>query len=230
MGVKKGKFIVIDGTDGSGKATQTKLLIKRLKKEGYKVKAIDFPRYCDNFFGKMIGECLVEKYGNFLAIDPHIASVLYAADRWESNEQIKKWLMDGNIVIADRYASSNQIHQGAKISNKKKRIEFLKWLEKLEYETFKIPRPDNIIFLDVPINITLQLLKNKTASERKKYMEGKGDSVENNPKHLYDSQKRAIELLKKYNNWIKIDCVKNRKLMSIKEINNLIWNKIMKII
>jgi len=178
----------------------------------------------------MIGECLAEKYGDFLSVDPHIASVLYSADRWESSEKIKKWLEDGNIVIADRYASSNQIHQGAKIRNEKKRVEFLKWLEKLEYKIFRIPKPDLIIFLDIPVKITLELLKNKNALERKKYLEGKGDQAENNPKHLFDSQKSAIFLVKKLNNWIRINCVRNNKLMSIEEIGSIVWNNLEKII
>src|SRR3989338_2423382 len=98
--MKKGIFIVIDGTDGSGKATQTKLL----------------------------------------------ASILYAGDRFEEKKVIEKWLNEGFVVIADRYASSNQIHQGGKISNSAKRKEFLAWLEDLEYWVFKIPPPDAIIY------------------------------------------------------------------------------------
>lgn len=88
--MKKGKLIVIDGTDGSGKATQVALLMKRLKKEGHTVKMIDFPEYYKNFFGEFIGHCLSEQYYNFLHVHPKIASVLYAADRWESSVEIKK--------------------------------------------------------------------------------------------------------------------------------------------
>ena len=85
-----GKFIVIDGIDGSGKKTQTKLLIERLKREGLKVKTIDFPQYENNFFGKFIGECLVGEHGDFAKLDPKIASVLYGADRFESSQKIEK--------------------------------------------------------------------------------------------------------------------------------------------
>lgn len=230
MNKKGGKFIVIDGTDGSGKATQVKLLVEKLKKKGRKVKTIDFPQYYNNFFGKLIGECLAEKHGDFLAVDPHIASVLYAADRWESSKKIKDWIRKDYVVIADRYASSNQIHQGAKIKNNKERMKFLKWLEELEYKTFNMPKPDLIIFLDIPIEITLKLLKNKTVAEKKKYLEGKGDLAENNPKHLFDSQKSAIFLVKKYNNWLRINCVEKNKLMSIEKINSIIWNNLKKIL
>ncbi len=104
--MKKGKLIVIDGTDGSGKATQVELLRKRLTKEGKTVKIVDFPEYYENFFGKFIGHCLSEQYYNFLKIHPKIASVLYAADRWESKEKIEAWLKKGYIVLANRYVSA----------------------------------------------------------------------------------------------------------------------------
>ena len=134
---RKGKLIVIDGTDSSGKATQTEFLIKRLKKNGWKVKVVDFPDYYLNFFGKFIGHCLSEQYYNFVKVHPKIASVLYAADRYASKNKIKKWLAEGNIVIANRYASANQIHQGGKIANTKKREAFIKWLAEVGYKIFK---------------------------------------------------------------------------------------------
>lgn len=227
---KRGKFIVLDGTDGSGKATQTNLLVKKLKKEGKKVKTIDFPQYKNNFFGKMIGECLVGDYGDFIAIDPHIASALYAADRWESGTTIKRWIDKGYIVIADRYVSSNQIHQGGKIKDAKKRKEFLKWLEKMEFEVFKIPKPDMIVYLDVPCDITKKLLQEKNAINKKRYSVGKKDLAENNKKHLNDSRESAIKLVGEYNNWIKIDCVKKGEMMSIDEIGEIVWDNISKII
>src|SRR3990172_5247244 len=93
----KGKLIVIDGTDGSGKATQTKLLIKHLRRDGRRVEVVDFPEYYTNFFGKFIGHCLSEQYYNFVKIHPKIASVLYAADRFESKDKIEKWLLGGDI-------------------------------------------------------------------------------------------------------------------------------------
>jgi dTMP kinase len=88
-----GKLIVIDGTDGSGKATQVEMLSKRLKGDGYTVKTVDFPEYYQNFFGKFIGHCLSEQYYNFVNVHPKIASVLYAADRFESKGQMEYWGM-----------------------------------------------------------------------------------------------------------------------------------------
>lgn len=226
----KGKFIVIDGTDGSGKATQVSLLTKRLKKKGQKIKQIDFPQYKNNFFGKLIGQCLAGDYGDFIGLDPHLATVLYAADRYESSAKIKKWLEEGYLVIADRYVSSNQIHQGSKISADKERLVFLKWLDKMEHSVFKIPRPDLIIYLDVPIAVTTKLLANKEQELKKVYLKGKKDQAENDKNHLQKSRENAIKLVKKLNKWIKIDCTDGENILSREKINDLIWDKVERLI
>jgi dTMP kinase len=228
--MKKGKFIVIDGTDGSGKATQAKLLINRFRKRKQKVRTIDFPQYDNNFFGKLVGRYLSGEFGSSSQVSPYLASVLYAADRFETKQKIEKWLKDGCVVIADRYASSNQIHQGGKIRDNKKRKDFLGWLEEMEYGVFKIPRPDAIIYLDVPIKFNLQLLQNKSAQDRKKYLKGKKDIHESDLKHMQDAKNSAIKLIKKNNHWIKINCIKKGELMSIEEIGDIIWNKVSEII
>jgi dTMP kinase len=226
----KGKFIVIDGTDGSGKATQTKLLVSRLKENGHKIKTIDFPQYKKNVFGKMVGRYLSGEFGSASEVNPYLASTLYAADRFEAKDKILKWLKSGYIVIADRYASSNQIHQGGKIKDNEERKTFLDWLEIMEYQVFKIPKPDGIIYLDVPLKFTVNLLKEKKAQAKKQYLKGMKDIHENDLEHLQDAKESAIKLVKSLNNWTRIDCVKNNKLMSIKEIHSVVWNKLKKII
>lgn len=227
----KGKFIVIDGADGSGKATQAELLVQRLKKEKKKVKKIDFPQYENNFFGHLLGECLAGKYGDFIAIPSRIASVLYAADRWESSTDIRKWLAEGYIVVADRYVSANQIHQGGKISNPRERARFLKWLDQMEFGVFKIPRPDIIIYLHVPIEIGQQLLKNRVKENKKnKTVKAKKDLAESNLKYLAESQKSAINIVKKNNAWQMIDCSKDGNILSRSEISQMIYDKLKKII
>jgi len=228
--MQKGKLIVLDGTDGSGKATQTKILVQQLKKTGKKVQTIDFPQYEKNFFGKMLGECLIGKYGNWVEIDPHIASVLYAADRWESSLKIKKWLEDGFCVIADRYVSSNQIHQGGKILKKTQRQEFLAWLDQMEFKILKIPRPDLVLYLDVPLEFSQKLMAQTKNLGKKKYQKGQTDLHENNIQHLLNAKKSALKLVQEKNNWVRIDCVKDHQLLSIEEINSLIWQAVEKII
>ncbi|MFZ5982699.1 MAG: dTMP kinase [Patescibacteria group bacterium] len=223
--MKKGKLIVIDGTDGSGKATQTKELVKRLRREGLRARSIDFPRYCDNFFGRFIGECLAGLHGDFSLASPYVASTFFAADRFESSKIIRKWIEDGYIVVTDRYVSANQIHQGGKIKSPKERKKFLEWLEKMEFEIFQIPKPSAIIFLDVPIKITQDLLKNKK-KEKRRYLNGNGDLHENSPSHLHAARKSAIRMVKDKNNWISINCVKSGKLKSVTEVAEDIWQEV----
>jgi len=229
--MSRGKLIVIDGADGSGKATQVELLFKRLKKEGLKVKKIDFPQYEQNFFGELLGECLAGKYGDFISIPPRIASVLYAADRFESSSQVRKWLEAGYVVIADRYASANQIHQGGKIADPRERSIFLKWLDKMEFEIFGIPRPDIIIYLHVPVLVSQELLKNRALeNKKKKTVKAKKDLAESNIKHLAESQASAISIVKKVNNWQMVNCVKDGNILEREEIHDLIYAKLDKLI
>ena len=227
---KKGKLIVIDGTDGSGKATQTGFLIKHLKRDGHKVKVIDFPEYYSNFFGKFIGHCLSEQYYNFVKIHPKIASVLYAADRLESKNKIEKWLKEGYIVVANRYASANQIHQGGKIKNTKKRASFLKWLAEMEYEVFKIPQPDAVFYLSVPIPVVLKLIRDRDNGYARAYLRKKNDVHEKDINFLQNSRKSALWLSKTQKGWIKIECVKNGVLDTRDNIHNQIYAKVKKIL
>jgi len=230
MAKKRGKLIVIDGIDGSGKTTQTALLIKRLKRDRQKVKVISFPQYYSNFFGAFIGHCLKEQYYNFVKTHPKIASVLYAADRNESKEEIKKWLKDGNIVIASRYTSANQIHQGGKIASTAKRENFLKWLAEMEYGVFKIPKPDAVFYLSVPLPIVLKLIKNRKNGKDREYLGKKKDVHEKDVKFMENSRRSALWLAKTQKGWIKIDCEKGDRIDTRENIHQKIYEKIKKII
>lgn len=205
--MQKGKLIVIDGTDGSGKATQVKLLAEYLRSKGHRVKAIDFPCYEENFMGEFIGECLHGKHGDFLAIDPHIVSVLYAADRFESKRTLEKWLKAGYIVLADRYVSANQIHQGGKIPNAKDRAKFLQWLDVLEFGVFGLPKPDCVIYLDVPLTVAKKLLN----QDGKKL-----DLAETDRRYQENSRKSAQWLSRVSSQWKRLVCV-NRGQMKMRE-------------
>ncbi|MEK7136201.1 MAG: thymidylate kinase [Patescibacteria group bacterium] len=226
--MKKGKLIAIDGIDGSGKATQVKLLAERLKKEGFKVKAIDFPRYYDNFFGKLIGEYLSGLYGDFTEVDPRIGSLLYAADRFESSKDIKKWLDDGYIVLSDRYTSANEIHQGGKIFNQQARREFLVWLEKMEYGVFNIPKPDLTILLDVPFEVSKHWLENKITRRSKKYLKGRRDVAEDNLRYLKTSRECSLWLAIHNKTWAKIECCKGMVCMSPDEVGQKVFEIVKK--
>ena len=192
---------------------------------------MDFPEYYKNFFGAFIGHCLSEQYYNFLNVHPKIASVLYAADRFESSKEIQNWLKKGYIVVANRYVSANQIHQGGKIKNAKKRNDFIKWLDEMEYEVFGIPRPDITLYLSLPINIVLQLLKERDSSKMKReYLKKKKDVHEADVNHLINSRKSALWLVKEIPNFIKIDCAPKKEILSREQIHEIVYGKVKKII
>lgn len=226
--MKKGKLIVIDGTDGSGKATQVELLSKTLKEKGYVVKLVDFPDYYNNFFGKFIGHCLTEQYFNFVNIHPKIASVLYAADRFETKEKINEWLKKGYIVLANRYVSANQIHQGGKIANAKKREAFIEWLDEMEYGVFKIPRPDVVFYLSLPMPIILKLIKERNKKTNREYVQKKKDIVEGNIPYLTNSTKSAIWLAKTQKEFVKIDCSAKGQILTREKIHEMIYKEVKK--
>lgn len=180
----KGKLIVIDGSDGSGKATQSKLLVKELKKRGHRVKLVDFPQYGKKSAG-LVEEYLNGKYGEADEVGPYIASTFYAVDRYDASFKLKKWLEQGYIVISNRYVSSSMGHQAGKIKNIKERDKYLDWLYNLEYKMFGIPEPDVTFFLYVDPRKSQTWVDKKGARE---YVGGnKRDIHEGNLKHLQDA-------------------------------------------
>lgn len=230
MAKRKGKLIVIDGTDGSGKATQVELLRKHLLKDGKKVKVVDFPEYYKNFFGKFIGHCLSEQYYNWVNIHPKIASIAYAADRFESSKEINSWLDKGYIVLANRYVSANQIHQGGKIKSAKKRQDFIKWLDEMEYGVFKIPRPDVVFYLNLPMSYINKLIKERNKKTSRSYLGKKKDIVEGNVSYLENSRKSAIWLAKTQKNYQQIDCMGKKEIRTREDIHEEVYEKVKKLL
>lgn len=223
---KKGKLIVIDGTDGSGKATQTKLLLSRLKKQKHKVKVFDFPQYGKKSAGPT-EEYLNGKYGTAKELGPYIPSTFYAIDRFAASAEIKKYLKQKYIVISNRYVTASMGHQGGKISSKKERDKYFKWLNELEYNFFKIPKPDLTLILHVPAHIAQKLVDKK---KKRRYLNGKKRDIhEDDLQHLKSAEKSYLEIAKKFG-YLIIKCVKNQKLMTPKQISELIWEKVNTII
>lgn len=226
----KGKLVVIDGTDGSGKATQVELLANALKKAGHKVKLVDFPEYYKNFFGKFIGHCLSEQYYNFINVHPKIASVLYAADRFESSKEINTYLEKGYIVLANRYVSANQIHQGGKIKSAKKRAEFIKWLDEMEYGVFKIPKPNLVLYLSVPLELSLKMMKERNKNSKRNYVGNKKDVHEVDTDFQKNSRASALWLSKTLPNFIKIDCAEKKDILSREIIHEKVLLEVKKVL
>ena len=223
--MQKGIFVVIDGIDGSGKATQSRLLTERFRAEGRAVEKVDFPRYGTPLFGELLGECLAGKHGDFLHLDPKIASTLYALDRYEASEQIRAWLAEGKVVIADRFASSNQIHQGGKIMDAAKRDAFLAWIDKMEHEVLNVPRPDAVVYLRVPIETSLELLSKEREAKNTALDGETADVVEKDRMYLERSFESA-ERLSTADNWHAIDCVENGAIRSPEAIHEDVHSQV----
>ena len=214
----KGKIIVIEGTDCSGKQTQSQLLVERLNKEGIKCMTLSFPCY-DTPTGKIVGGAYLGKpeicesfFENAVKLDPKIACLYYAADRKYNIDKVLKYVNDGYYVILDRYVTSNLAHQGCKIENKDERFYMYQWIDKLEYWLLELPKPDKTIFLHVPYDFTKELEKNREFL----------DEHEKNPEHLKNAERAYVELAQLYN-WDKIECIRDNKLRSIEDINNEIY-------
>ena len=158
----KGKFIVIEGTDCSGKETQTKLIEKKLKEQGYKCMRLSFPVY-DSPTGEIVGECYLGRHSKSFFkegatnVDPYIASLYYAADRKYNINKVLDYYSEGYYIILDRYTTSNMAHQGSKILDKDERFYMYQWIDKLEYWLLGLPKPDKTIFLHMPYEYSLKL-------------------------------------------------------------------------
>lgn len=206
----RGKFIVIEGSDASGKATQTKLLYKFLQSKNIPSKIIEFPRYTDSFFGKFIGRFLQGEFGTLREINPYLISFVYAKDREDAKEEIENWLTDGYTVIANRYVPSNLAHQSGRLPEKK-REDFIKWNLELEYTVNKIPRENLVLYLHVPYKVSQKLIA-KTNQ--------KSDMVEKDTVYLKKSEEAFIHLSKTFPHWVTIECAdKKGAILGIAQIH-----------
>lgn len=233
---KKGKLIVIEGTDGSGKKTQTAKLLERLIAQGADlapgddsfVQTIDFPRYGTP-------SCyLVEKYlhggfGTALEVGPYVASMFYAVDRYDHSFDMRKKLEAGTILVSDRYVSASMGHQAGKIDDLKESDVYLDWLDNLEFEIFKIPRPDLTIILYVDPETNQRLMASRPDKE---YLKGKkADIHEADLEHLRKAGEAFLYVAKKFG-WTVIDCAPKTaenpegKLLSVEEIHEIVWKKV----
>lgn len=219
----KGKLIVIEGTDCSGKETQSNLLIEKLKKESIRIEKFSFPNY-NSPTGKIIGGPYLGKSyiceGWFEEgapnVDPKVSALYYAADRLYNIDKIKFLLENGVNVILDRYVFSNMAHQGGKIENEKERNEMYEWLENLEFNLLNLPKPDIGVFLHMPFECSLELKKNR---------EEELDQNELDKNHLINAENAYKEVAKKYN-FYTIECNEGTRIKTIEEINEDLYNHI----
>ncbi len=218
--MKKGRLLVFEGLDGSGKQTQSQLLYEKLKKNKYPVMKVSYPRY-DNESSALVRMYLRGEFGQDPnTISPYICSTFYAIDRYASYKQdYEAFYNNEGIVIADRYTTSNMLHQASKIQDKKERQKFLDWLYDFEFNLYGLPVPDVVFFLDLSVADTVSLTKdraNKITGNEKK------DIHEANAAHLNSAHDIAYELIEKYN-WTKIKCINANEIRSIENISDDIY-------
>ena len=224
MAQTTGKLIVVAGIDGSGKTAQTKLLLERLRREGYPADEEEFPRYDEGFFGQAIARYLRNEFGPASEVHACLASVLYAGDRWEAKERMEAALGRGEIIVCNRYVSANLAHQGGKIASQADRDAFFQWVEELEYEVFRIPRPSLTVFLSVPFDLASTLVDKKAA--RAYLGDLRRDGHEADQAHLRHAQEVYEHLCESRPNWRRIECVEGPQLLSIEEIADRVWQAV----
>ena len=227
MNTKDYKIIVVEGVDSSGKATQSKLLTERLENEKNKVISVEFPNY------KSDSSSVVKMYlnGDFgtdpNSVSPYAASSFFAVDRYASVcGEWKEYFADGNIIIADRYTTSNMVHQASKISDEAEKAKFLDWLYDLEYNKLELPKPDLVIFLDMPVENARQLMKDRANKINNSSVK---DIHESNDAYLQQSYDNACFVAEKYG-WKRIKCAIDGKVRAIDDIAEEIYNAVKEIL
>lgn len=216
----KGKIFVIEGTDGCGKETQSRKLKERLEQIGVKYMASRFPNY-ESDSSALVKMYLAGEFGkDAKEVSPYIASTFYAADRYATfKKEFEEFYNEGGILILDRYTTANMVHQAGKIKDKEERAKFIDWLEDFEFNLYSLPRPNKVIFLNMPIEKSLELTSkrvNKITGEEAK------DIHENDVDHLNDSYLAACELAKE-KEWLEINCIENGELRTIESIHEEIF-------
>lgn len=221
-----GKLIAIDGVDASGKQTHAEILFEKLKNMGKKVRLVSFPAY-DKPSSALVKMYLSGDFGEKPEdVSAYAASTFFAADRFSTyRTDWGKDYEDDTIIIADRYVTSNMIHQASKLK-KEERSEFLDWLDNFEYNIYSLPRPDVTIFLDMPPEFGAELMRER---ENKFSGESQKDIHERNKEYLKESYDNACFVAEKYS-WQRISCVKDEKIRTIEEINEEIFELVKSIV
>ena len=215
-----GKLIVIEGTDGSGKSTQFRLLTQRAEAEGRAFRKLVFPQYQEES-SALIRMYLGGQFGDKPSdVNAYAASAFYAVDRYASYKKVwGEWYEKGGLVLSDRYTTSNAVHQASK-EPEETRGEFLRWLYEFEYDKLGLPRPDLTIYLDVPTEYTEQLMRTREAATGTS-----ADIHEQDLGYLATCRKMGRAAAEFYN-WTVIECVRDGAMRSIEDIHEEIYSHV----
>jgi dTMP kinase len=219
----KGKLIIIEGTDGSGKRTQTELLFNNLKKHKIACANMDIPIY-HSFTGEFVARYLRNDFGR---INAYLAATLFAVNRFEAKEKITKWLKEGKVVVLNRYVTANLIHQAANL-DQGEREEFKKWVAKLEYEVFGMPKPDLVIFINMPVELAVKMIKHKSAKDRKYLAGAKKDLLESDLLHQKEALREVMKTAKNMKVAKIIDTTVRGELLPKEKIADEVWKEVSK--
>ena len=216
-----GKLIVIEGTDGSGKSTQFRLLTERVAREGYEFRKLVFPQYAEES-SALIRMYLKGEFGSSPSdVSAYAASTFFAVDRYASYKKVwGQWYENGGLVLSDRYTTSNAVHQASK-EPEDKQADFLAWLYDLEYDKLGLPRPDLTIYLDVPTDFTEQMMRRREADTNTT-----ADIHEQDMEYLATCRRTGKKAAQFYN-WTVIECIRDGKMRSIEDIHEEIYRHVL---
>ena len=217
--MSQGVFIVIDGSDGTGKKTQHQLLLERLEHEGIANHSVDFPRYGEPS-AYFVEQYLGGEYGSADEVSPEKSSVFYALDRFAAAAEIRAALAEGKVVVANRFTLSNMGHQGAKLSDKTEREKLYQWIDTFEHETLGVPRPDMNIILTIPHSVAQANINRRSVSDNRAK-----DIHEANDDFMRRSIEVYGELSALFDSCCEVKCEASTTTMkSPAEIHETIWN------
>ena len=224
--MSKGKLITIEAGDGSGKATQTKALYDRLLAEGYQVLKVEYPDY-QSESSALVRMYLGGEFGQQAEnVSAYGASAFFAVDRYAS--YLLKWRQayeSGWIILADRYTTSNMVHQAVKLKDSAEREEFLTWLWDFEFGRLKLPVPDRVIYLDMPPEISDRLINSRAAKDSSRQK----DIHEKDTSYLHHCHRAYNEVAEKYG-WVKISCAQQGNLRTVQDIHEDVYQAIKEIL
>jgi dTMP kinase len=211
----QGKLIALEGTDGSGKGTQLKLLIEIFKSKSIPFEILDYPRYEGSFFGALAGKMLKGDFGGLDAIPAELAVLPFACDRWLQKNDIKRWLSEGKIIISNRYTASSAVYHAAKMPVEKQQ-QFADWVYTLEQEVIGIPKENLVLYFHVPVAVAQILI---TKKESRAYLGDKKKDIYEESIVLQESvEKMYLQLAVNRSNWKTIECVREGAIRTPDEI------------
>jgi dTMP kinase len=220
------RLVAIEGIDGSGKGTQAARLRDSLTRDGFSCGLIAFPRYSETTFGRTIARYLNGEFGDLQAAGPHFAALLYAGDRYESQPLISSELATRDVLIFDRYVPSNLAHQAAKLPSGE-RAAFIEWLQSIEYGVYRLPRPDLVIYLDMPVRQAQQLIALKPA---RTYTTKRADLHESDGDYLGRTADVYSQLSQSDRTWKVVPCTSQDAVRAVDEIAAEIHDRVREIL